>query len=674
MRRRRSRALVGLANAICLVTAANTFAASAPAPDRISHQRFHLRSGSEPEWDEFKRRTPDGAGLTLQFSARTNASEATLFLSQDNVKQDWRVQLNGRRIGALFLMEAPVVHTLSVPPGMLRDGQNVLVIDAPINNDDIEIGPILLDPRPAKVALTRASLDVDVVDSESNAALPSRVTVLDENGSLAALYADQNVHWAVRPGVAYTGTGQIRLGLLPGRYTIYANRGFEYGVASAQVTAEVGQTIPVHLRIRREVPTAGWICTDTHVHTATYAKHGDATIEERAVTLAGEGIELPISTEHNCLVDLSGAAARTGVEQWFTPVIGEEVTTTVGHFNIFPISLNATLPDHKITDWPRLMSAFRATPGVQVVVLNHPRNIHNNFQPFAATNFNAATGENLRGFEFSFDAIEVANSSALQSDWRASFNDWFGLLNYGYRVTAVGSSDGHDVSRYIVGQGRTYVLADDATPARLDIAGVCRNLKAGRASVSLGLFADLQVNSRFGIGDLATNLSPQIQVKVTVRGPAWVSADRVELFANGVRIRDERIPPPQIGSTSSEPYRYAAVFEIPRPKHDVHLIALATGPAVQAPYWAMARPYQPSSPRWDPRILGCTNPIWIDADQDGRFTSARAYAQRLVAAHRTDRAALQRALADCDEAIAAQVASLEDASRDRQAVAPEPQK
>ena len=32
----------------------------------------------------------------------------TLFVWQDDVKQDWRVELNGKRLGSLFLMEAPL--------------------------------------------------------------------------------------------------------------------------------------------------------------------------------------------------------------------------------------------------------------------------------------------------------------------------------------------------------------------------------------------------------------------------------------------------------------------------------------------------------------------------------------------------------------------------------------
>src|SRR5262249_9418822 len=156
---------------------------------------------------------------------------------------------------------------------------------------------------------------------------------------------------------------------------------------------------------------------------------------ERALTLAGEGIELPIATEHNLQADYSEPARRVGVSQWFTPVVGNEVTTALGHFNLFPIAPGARAPDFHITNWPALMTELRATPGARVVVLNHPRNVHNGFQPFAATNYNHVTGENRRGPEFSFDAIELMNSSAQQTDYMLVYDDWFALLNYGYRIT-----------------------------------------------------------------------------------------------------------------------------------------------------------------------------------------------------------------------------------------------
>src|SRR5689334_1644244 len=85
---------------------------------------FHLRSGIEPEWEEFANKTPDGPGLVRRFMSETNRGEATLFIAQDNVKLDWPVELNGKKLGTLFLMEMPLVHTVSIPPGALRRGEN----------------------------------------------------------------------------------------------------------------------------------------------------------------------------------------------------------------------------------------------------------------------------------------------------------------------------------------------------------------------------------------------------------------------------------------------------------------------------------------------------------------------------------------------------------------------
>jgi hypothetical protein len=162
------------------------------------------------------------------------------------------------------------------------------------------------------------------------------------------------------------------------------------------------------------------------------------------------------------------------------------VTTKRGHFNAFPIVPDSRVPDFRLEHWPALMENIRATPGVQFVVLNHPRDVHTGFCPFAETNFNAETGENLRGFEFSFDGVELINSGALRTDVMQVFHDWFALLNYGYKIVGVGGSDSHDVSRFIVGQGRTYIMCDDKDPSRINVAEAMANLRQGKALILPG--------------------------------------------------------------------------------------------------------------------------------------------------------------------------------------------
>jgi hypothetical protein len=547
---------------------------------------------------------------------------------------------------------------LSLPPGALRDGANTLSIIPPKERDDIEVGQFVLDQRPLKEALNESTLNIRVVDDEDQKPLPCRLTITTQYGSLFPFHMETSPPaCAVRPGVVYTPDGTARIGLPSGVFKLYASRGFEYSVSTQSVTLPPGRTYPIHLRLKREVPTPGMVACDTHVHTFTYSHHGDATVEERMLTLAGEGIELPIATDHNILTDYTEPARKMGVENYFTPVVGDEVTTEAGHFNIFPVQPGSRVPNRRLTDWPKLMEELRATPGTRVVVLNHPRNIHSNFQPFAAKNFNPVTGENRRGFEFSFDAVETVNSSALQSDLMLTFRDWFALLNYGYRVTAVGSSDCHDVSRYIVGQGRSYVMCDDANPARINVEAACQSFLKGRVLVSLGLLTQMTVEDKFGVGDLATGLGELMRVNVTVLGPSWTSADRVELYANGVKIREQPIEAPV---SSVEKTRVTWI--IPRPAYDVHLVAIASGPPVTGPYWQIPKPYQPSSRAWEPRVIGATNPIRVDGDGDGKFTAPRAYAKEIIKRTGSEPKSLVAELAKYDEAVAAQAASLCQAS------------
>src|SRR5690606_4433384 len=142
----------------------------------------------------------------------------------------------------------------------------------------------------------------------------------------------------------------------------------------------------------------------------------------------------------------------------------------------------------------------------------------------------------------SFNAMEVINSGATQTDVLQLFEDWMALLNRGEQVTPIGSSDSHDVARHFVGQGRTYIRCDDADPGNIDIEAAVESLRQGRVMVSYGLLATIAVDGR-SCGELAPADGEIIRVDVRVLGPHWVTADRVDLFMNGTKIREETIEP-----------------------------------------------------------------------------------------------------------------------------------
>ncbi len=621
------------------------------APRRVLEaQRLHLGVAGLPEWEEFAASTPHGPQLDLTFTAAAIADEGTLLIRQRNVKTTWNVLLNGRKLGTLETLAQPLVRALTIPAGVLRDGENRLSIVRPPTRmlDDIVVGEIVLATAPP----APATLEVVVTDADNAGALPCRLTLVDAEDALMPWRAVDGQRLAVRTGVAYSGDGRATMRLAPGRYVLHAGRGFEYSVATERFTVAAGETRRIALRLRREVPTPGLVACDTHIHTLTFSKHGDATVDERMLTIAGEGIELAVATEHNHHADFREPAARAGVGAHFTPVVGNEVSTKAGHFNAFPVRAGGPVPDASLTDWPALLHNIRSVTGAKVVTLNHPRDVHSNFTPFGADHFDAATGALKSGASFECDAIEVVTSAAMQSDIMLLYRDWFALLNHGHRVAAIGASDTHHVSEFILGQARTYAVGADTTPGAIEVDGICASYRAGRLLVSLGLLTRLTVDGRFTTGDFASGLGAELRVEVEVLGPSWVRADRVELFANGIRIREQSIAP------TAEITKARVVWTVPRPAHDVHLVAIATGPGVTAPYWDTPRPYQAASKTFTPRIIGSTNPVWIDGDGDGKFMSARAYAVRLRDSAAGAPEKLTTALASYDEAVAVQVRAL----------------
>src|SRR5690606_30788755 len=129
------------------------------------------------------------------------------------------------------------------------------------------------------------------------------------------------------------------------------------------------------LNLKREVPTEGWISMDTHVHTLTHSGHGDATAAERVLTLAGEHIELPVVTEHNKNVDLRPLTESMGYADYVLPIIGNEYTTSTGHFNIFPVGENDPVPDPDVSTWTEAALELRTAGKPEAVILNHGRSL-----------------------------------------------------------------------------------------------------------------------------------------------------------------------------------------------------------------------------------------------------------------------------------------------------------
>ncbi|MHC4995438.1 MAG: CehA/McbA family metallohydrolase [Planctomycetota bacterium] len=638
-----------------------TSAETLPLMTEMVHLRgeFAGARGRDPEWATFPQGRGVPSGFGQSFEAKANPQEATLWVRQVDVKQTWNITLNGKKLRTLQKDEIDRRVAFAVPPGALKDGANAYEIrygeQRQRGPDDIRVGEIAIDTRPLSQTLNEARLDITVIDRGTADPTPCRVTIVDEGGSMIQTGAVSDDRMAVRPGVIYSTDGRMDIGLPAGRYTVYAGRGFEYSLDQTTVDLAVGDKKNLRFNIEREVPTEGLVSCDPHIHTLTFAGHGDCTIAERMITIAGEHVELPISTEHNKHIDFETESRRMWWRHLFTPVIGNEVSSKVGHFNIFPILSGAVVPDHTPTHWSQLYEYMFSTPGVEVVSLNHGRDLHGN-TPLGPEAFNDAIGENKDGWEFRINAMEVINSGATRTDPLQLYRDWFALMNRGVRVVGVGSSDSHYVANHFVGQGRTYIPADDSDPGNIDAHAAVRQIARGRAMVSYGLL------TRW---DLSKRSDGRIDANITVHGPSWVTADRLMIFMNGRMIVDRAIQlrPTQADAALGPRYpvtKFKETLVLDNPGYDAHLVAIATGPGEHAPYWPLAKPYQPSRPEWTPRVLGSSVAIRIDGDGDGQYTTAYRYARDTITEHHADLNALVEKLTRYDAAVAAQAAGILD--------------
>jgi len=560
--------------------------------------KHHLGDSVVKDWKDVPAK-PEGTSLTLKFAAKPNAVEHVLSLVVREVNHAWHVRINGKLIGVFDRTKKSQVKYFAIPAGLLKDGDNRLEVKPSNPSDDIVIGNIKLYDKALVKVLNLGRLHVTVVDAASKQAAPARLTIINDKGQKAKLISTAVLRTAVRPGVFYTYGDGADVLLPAGSYTVYAMRSVEWSMDVKKVEVSLDEPASAAFSLKRELDTKGRIACDTHIHTLTYSGHGDSSVEERMLTLAAEGVELAIATDHNHHTDYSDVQSKMGLNDHFTPVIGNEVTTKLGHFNAFPFKPGVKPPPHQVKDWVKLVQGMRDA-GAKVVILNHPRWPDAKKNPLTVHGLDRKTGVRKSGTDYTFDGMELVNSGTMQADPLYLFVDWFALLTYGDRIWAVGSSDSHTVGD-IVGQARTYVPSATDDPAKIDVDAACKQFLEGRVSVSLGIIADIRVDGQYRSGDTIKADRP-LDIDLRVQAPSWVRPRRALIFANGKQVAEIPVP-----VTEGQPTDVRLKYTLPKQQQDTFLVAVVLGDQVKSPAWRIEKPY----------TLAATNPLFLDIDGDG---------------------------------------------------------
>jgi hypothetical protein len=328
--------------------------------------------------------------------------------------------------------------------------------------------------------------------------------------------------------VGYANRGAAVVSVRPGSYEVYGSRGPEYTVARAPVQVRPDETATVNLLLRRVVDTAGWVAADTHIHSKN-SIDSPLDLDERVRSLAAEGVEWAVSTDHNFITDYAPYIARNDLTSFMFSSVGLEMTTLEsGHFNGYPLKYNpgpvtkgafewAGRPPGSVFDDMRALGSLG--PDRTIVQVNHPRDAILGY--FSQYQRDPITGEELpkglvqqviapkgpafqradgsTAFSMAFDAMEVANGKLFwqihhyrvpaeippgnkpaqipeagalvrKANGELGFpgvvEEWFNFLNKGRKYIAVGTCDTHDAQDE-AGHFRTMVYVGDDRPEAL---------------------------------------------------------------------------------------------------------------------------------------------------------------------------------------------------------------
>ena len=474
------------------------------------------------------------------------------------------------------------------------------------------------------------------VESSDGNTVPARLTFREPDGSTPSLFMNRAANpsdLAIRADVICTLSGAGSITVPTGTWKVYASRGPEWSIDQQTITIKTDQTLEITLSLEHQVDTRGWAAADYHLHTLTHSGHGDSNMPERIISIASEALEVGVATDHNVHTDYSDIISELGAGDQFQGIVGNEISVPLGHFNAFPLEPWANVIDRNSADGPALFRAIRAagdaSGNIPVVQVNHPR--WDGIDYFRVAGLDPITGGSVaRNWSVDFDSVEIFNENAgwgyrdadntehmVGSSRHWVLQDWHNLLNHGARVTGVGNSDSHTVSSNLAGWPRNYFPSSSDLPAEISVKEVCDTVKAGQIVTTFGPFVTFSVNDA-SMGEIVTARKAAVRLKTKVQAADWIDVDRVLVIVDGDIV--ETIPVPdtrQIVRLLDErmiPVRTDGWISL-RVEGDDSLDPIVPG---------SKRPVLP---------IAITNPVYVDADGDGKYTPPVEVARLWIEQH-----------------------------------------
>jgi len=461
------------------------------------------------------------------------------------------------------------------------------------------------------------------------------LTVTDDDGT----HAQPN-----NPSVYLAGIDSDRsyVDVPAGSYRVYATRGPEYSLESTDITVANGESVLLDIAVpRRAVETPGFIAADLHVHSGPSLDNAFSTVE-RVRSFAAEHGEIMVATEHETIFDFTSLIAEMGLSEHMGTVTGTEMTSTLstsrvpytnGHANFFPLTpelhayRNGAMKNEHRRARELLHDALRKNPAV-VSQLNHGREsthlsgvLPDDYaelisgesyldhmgvagRPYdpsqaltSAANATLNEADPVTGLrDIDFDAMELMNGKQSYAPTRVAALrlDWFSLLKQGEHITGTANSDSHGKTQQVALPRTMVAMADDRLSA-FDEGAFGLAIQAGNVYGTTGPQLDFSLS---GTEMGGTFQGPIATLSGHVRTPDWIDARLLNVQVNGETLH-------KIVLEADGAFSIKLAFA-----KDSFVTLEVLGDASEG-YSAVYAGFTP---------YAFSNPIYVDADQDGTWT------------------------------------------------------
>jgi hypothetical protein len=397
--------------------------------------------------------------------------------------------------------------------------------------------------------------------------------------------------------LAWVATGDIELDVEPGVYTIIASRGYDssWDVQSG-IALLAGQTRELLFTVARVVEHAGYVAIDSHVH-GIYSQHGDASVSERVITAAAEGLRVHVATDHDWIANYGPAVAVAGLSGRLLSFAGVELTTPHGHHCMWPLESDPTSSRGGAVRWwdGGTIAGWYAQYREKGAVV---RQVAHGADYFAGAGYDSATGtvQDDSQFTWDFNAMEVHNGKG-GGGREQLVPIWLSLMRFHHRVAPLGASDSH-TRAFEAGAARTYVGIDDGP--QLSAADIARAVTELRTVASTGPFIHFRARAgrkRAEVGEtLALRATDKVTLEIRVDAPSWMPISNVELLRDGEVIEEwSATTEPRVGLITERAQWFAHSLTV-QPDADTWYVVQVHGEDELSPVYPGIKPWALTAP------------------------------------------------------------------------------